>query len=145
MRTTSALILAAALSAGGGLTLAQEATTDGAMEGAENMEGMGSSGMMDMSEMATGEPLKALMEPMDTMMRSMPMESSGDMDADFLRMMIPHHQSAIDMARIALEQGDDEETRALAQFIIETQEGEIAEMRAMLERMGVEAPAAASE
>lgn len=145
MRTTSALILAAALSAGGGLTLAQEATTDGAMEGAENMEGMGSSGMMDMSEMATGEPLKALMEPMDTMMRSMPMESSGDMDADFLRMMIPHHQSAIDMARVELEQGDDEETRALAQFIIETQEGEIAEMRAMLERMGVEAPAAASE
>lgn len=145
MRTTSALILAAALSAGGGLTLAQEATTDGAMEGAENMEGMGSSGMMDMSEMATGEPLKALMEPMDTMMRSMPMESSGDMDADFLRMMIPHHQSAIDMARVELEQGDDEETRALAQFIIETQEGEIAEMRAMLERMDVETPAAASE
>lgn len=145
MRTTSALILAAALSAAGGLALAQEATTDGAMEGTATMEGMDSSGMMDMSEMATGEPLKALMEPMDTMMEAMPVESSGDMDADFLRMMIPHHQSAVDMARIELEQGDDEETRALAQFIIETQEGEIAEMRAMLERMDVETPAAASE
>lgn len=145
MRTTSALILAAALSAAGGLALAQEATTDGAMEGTATMEGMDSSGMMDMSEMASGEHLKALMEPMDTMMEAMPVESSGDMDADFLRMMIPHHQSAVDMARIELEQGDDEETRALAQFIIETQEGEIAEMRAMLERMDVETPAAASE
>ena len=36
------------------------------------------------------------------------MEPTGDADADFLLMMIPHHQSAIDMARVELEQGDDE-------------------------------------
>jgi uncharacterized protein (DUF305 family) len=59
--------------------------------------------------------------------------------------MIPHHQSAIDMARIELEQGEDEETRAMAQEIIDAQEAEIEEMRAMLERMGVEAPAAPAE
>ena len=63
-------------------------------------------------------------------------------DADFLLMMIPNHQSAIDMARVELEQGEDEETRAMAQEIIDAQEAEIAEMRAMLERLGVEAPAA---
>lgn len=36
------------------------------------------------------------------------------MDGDFLLMMIPHHQSAVDMARIELEQGDNEKTRAMA-------------------------------
>jgi uncharacterized protein (DUF305 family) len=66
-------------------------------------------------------------------------------DADFLLMMIPHHQSAIDMARVQLEQGQDEATRAMAQEIIDAQEAEIAEMRTMLEGMGVEPPAAASE
>ena len=76
---------------------------------------------------------------------AMPTESSGHVDADFLLMMIPHHQSAIDMARIELEQGEDEETKAMAQAVIDAQEAEIAEMRAMLERMGVEAPAAPAE
>jgi uncharacterized protein (DUF305 family) len=50
------------------------------------------------------------------------------------------------MARIELEQeGDDEETRAMAEAIIEAQEAEVNEMRAMLERMGVEAPTPPAE
>ncbi|MBP1807023.1 DUF305 domain-containing protein [Rubellimicrobium aerolatum] len=103
----------------------------------------GAMGQMDMSQMP--EHMQGMMGAMQTMMQSMPMESSGDPDADFLLMMIPHHQSAIDVARTELEHGDDEETRAMAQAIIDAQEQEIAEMRAMLERMGVDAPAAASE
>ena len=101
-----------------------------------SMEGMDHSGMT----MTAQDPnMQALMEPMNTMMQNMPMESAGDIDADFIRMMIPHHQSAIDMARVELEQGDDEETRAMAEQIIEAQEAEIAELQAMLERMGVAA------
>lgn len=46
------------------------------------------------------------------------------------------------MACVALEQGDDAETRAMAREIIDAQRAEIAEMRSMLERMGVEPPAA---
>ena len=84
-----------------------------------------------------------MMAAMDTMMQNMPEASSGTVDADFLLMMIPHHQSAIDMARIELAQGQDEQTTAMAQRIIDAQEAEIAEMRAMLERMGVEPPAPA--
>jgi uncharacterized protein (DUF305 family) len=87
--------------------------------------------------------MQGMMDAMDAMMGDMAMESTGDVDADFLLMMIPHHQSAVDMARIVLEQGDDPEVRALAEAIIAAQEQEIAEMRAMLERMGVEPPAAA--
>ncbi len=85
------------------------------------------------------------MAAMDTMMRSMEgLGSTGSPDADFLLMMIPHHQSAIDMAEVQLEMGTDEATRAMAQEIIDAQEAEIAEMRTMLEGMGVELPAAAA-
>ena len=111
-----------------GVALAQE-------EGG-SMAGMDHSSMT----MSSDDPgMQALMEPMNTMMQNMPMESAGDIDADFIRMMIPHHQSAIDMARVELDQGDDEETRAMAEKIIEAQEKEIEELQAMLERMGVAA------
>ncbi|HWL55440.1 MAG TPA: DUF305 domain-containing protein [Paracoccus sp. (in: a-proteobacteria)] len=81
------------------------------------------------------------MAAMDKMMSSMEgMKTTGNADADFLIMMIPHHQSAIDMAEVELEHGSDAETRKMAEQIIDAQKGEIAEMREMLQRMGVEAP-----
>jgi uncharacterized protein (DUF305 family) len=96
---------------------------------------------MEMAAMApmTDEALRPFMVPMDTMMANMPMTSAGMPDADFLLMMIPHHQSAIDMARCSWNWGTDDATRAMAQEIIDAQEAEIAEMRAMLEAMGVDA------
>ena len=133
MNRLTMLLAGGALAAMAGLALADSHETGA-------MEGMDHSHMGDMPAHMQG-----MMGAMDTMMQAMPMESSGDPDADFLLMMIPHHQSAIDMARIELEQGDDEETRAMAQAIIDAQEAEIAEMRAMLERLGVEPPAAKAQ
>ena len=138
MTKLTMLLTGGALAVSAGFALAEN-------HEAESMEGMDHSNMemgeMDMSNMP--EHFQALMMPMHQMMQDMVMESAGDVDADFLLMMIPHHQSAIDMARVVLDQGgDDEETRALAEEIIAAQEAEIAEMRAMLERMGVEPPAA---
>ena len=148
-------LLAAVLATAATLSQAQEATDD-AMEGMDH-SGMAAEDMamgdgetltmtngMEMAAMApmTDEAMRPFMVPMDTMMATMPMASSGMPDADFLLMMIPHHQSAIDMAMVELEMGQDDATKAMAQEIIDAQVAEIAEMTAMLEAMGVEVPAA---
>ena len=65
----------------------------------------------------------------NAMHRDMAIEFTGNADVDFIRGMIPHHQGAVDMARIVLEHGTDEAVRALAQAVIEAQEREIAWMQ----------------
>jgi len=70
---------------------------------------------------------------MEQMMKAMgAMRPSGDVDRDFVAMMIPHHQSAIDMARAELRYGKNEQLRRMAQEIVVTQQQEIAAMRLAL-------------
>jgi hypothetical protein len=68
------------------------------------------------------------------MHRDMEIAASGDVDRDFARMMIPHHQGAIDMAVVQLKYGHDERLRRLAQSIIVEQKQEIDYMRSLLDR-----------
>jgi uncharacterized protein (DUF305 family) len=70
------------------------------------------------------------------MHRDMDITFSGNADADFVRGMIPHHQGAIEMAKVLLQYGRDEQTRKWAADIIREQEREIGEMRAWLQRNG---------
>jgi Domain of unknown function (DUF305) len=67
------------------------------------------------------------------MHEGMDVAPTGDVDRDFMRMMIPHHQGAIDMARVLLKYGHDEKVRRLAQSIIVEQGQEIAYMRTLLD------------
>src|SRR5262245_20161320 len=66
---------------------------------------------------------------MKKMMAAMDVEPSGDVDADFVATMVPHHQGAIEMAQAELRHGRNEALRRLAQEIVVEQTEEIAAMR----------------
>src|SRR5271168_4260602 len=66
---------------------------------------------------------------MTKMMIDMGIRPSGDVDKDFVAMMTPHHQGAIDMALAELRYGHNERLKRMAQEIIITQRQEIAAMR----------------
>ena len=81
------------------------------------------------STQAMHSPSSAAYEEANARMHSaMAVPLTGDADVDFIAGMIPHHQGAVDMARIVLEHGTDPEVRNLAETIIASQEAEIAWM-----------------
>ena len=73
---------------------------------------------------------------MNKMMSEMTIPYSGNADADFVRGMIPHHQGAVDNARIVLQYGTDPEVRAFAEGVIAAQEAEIAWLQEWLAKIG---------
>jgi DUF305 family protein family protein len=94
---------------------------------------------------ATAEEQSFLKEndaAMTKMMNDMAVKPSGDIDRDFVAMMSPHHQGAIDMAVIELRYGKNEQLRRIAQEIIVDQMQEIAAMKlAIGEQVSTTAPA----
>ena len=89
---------------------------------------------MSMESAQMDEAHMALMEGMDEMNQQMMMGMMAeDVDVAFVCGMIPHHQSAVNMAKAELEHGDNDDAKAMAQKIIDSQEQEIAEMMSWLE------------
>ena len=72
---------------------------------------------------------KMMDDAMAQMHSAMHVAYTGNADRDFARMMIPHHQGAIDMALAELRYGKDERLRRLAQEIVVAQKQEIDVMR----------------
>ena len=92
------------------------------------MPAPGSQGAMQMMQSH-----REMMQSMEKMNRDMTGATmTGDPDRDLVTMMMPHHQSAIDMARIYLRDGKDPTIRKMAQKIIVDQEHEIKEFKAWL-------------
>lgn len=97
-------------------------------------ETTGHDGHMAMGD--KGPASMAFMDANDRMHAGMAIEYSGNPDVDFIQGMIPHHQGAVDMARIVLEHGADPEVRKLAEAVIAAQEAEIKWMQDWLVRNG---------
>ncbi|MCF6369745.1 CopM family metallochaperone [Rhizobium halophilum] len=101
---------------------------------AQDMHGHGHA---DTTAAASDDPVAKAFEDANLKMHEdMAIDYTGDADVDFVRSMIPHHQGAIDMAKIQLEHGKDPEMRKLAEEVIKAQEAEIADMRKWLEERG---------
>jgi hypothetical protein len=71
---------------------------------------------------------------MTKMMDDMSVKPSGNVDEDFVAMMVPHHQGAIDMAQAELRYGHNEQLRRIAQEIVVEQQQEIVAMHVALDQ-----------
>lgn len=86
--------------------------------------------MMKMDHSKMNHPMAAPTDIYADVMKKMhegmmSVKSTGDADVDFVQGMIPHHQGAIDMAKVVLEKGKDPEIKKLAEGIVKAQESEI--------------------
>jgi uncharacterized protein (DUF305 family) len=81
---------------------------------------------------AAPDSAKANGAVMNTMMKNMMVPYTGNADVDFAKGMIPHHQGAIDMAKLVLQYGKDIEIKKLADGVVSAQQSEIAAIQQWL-------------
>jgi hypothetical protein len=110
----------------------------GGMMGGRMMQGQDTQASVSQTANQS-EATKAYIAAMDKMHAPMMQGvQNPDPDVAFVTGMIPHHQSAIDMAKVVLQYGKDDQTKKWANDVIREQEREIGEMRAWLKAKGAE-------
>jgi uncharacterized protein (DUF305 family) len=120
-----------------GVALAQQHQSGhGMSQGGMHQGGMNHGGMTPSAGPADSAATTGYKAANAKMHKDMDIAFTGDADADFVRGMIPHHQGAIDMAKVVLANGKDPELKRLAEGIITDQEKEIAQMRGWLKTNG---------
>jgi len=122
----SAAVLSILSMAAAGSALAQQTAPMPGMTMPMPMPGM--TMPMKPGAMPAEGSMMSAMDKMSKDMAAVPM--TGDADRDFVGMMIPHHQGAIDMAKYELAHGKDPKMLKLARDVVAAQDREIAEMKA---------------
>lgn len=126
---TRLIPFAVALFASAAPALAQQG---GGMAMMHEMDGM----MMMMAPDGASPATQGYIDAMNGMSAGMMMDFTGDADVDFIKGMIPHHQGAVDAAKVELQYGTDPEARAFAEKVIAAQEAEIKWMTEWLAARG---------
>lgn len=133
---TRLTFLACATALAGGTALAQEGTNPPAQQSIADESMLNMLTMRAGAEMSEADRgyMKAMQAMQQTLMKT---EMTGDPSGDFLRMMIPHHQSAVAMVDVLLQQKDiAPDVRAMAEAMRAAQMKEIGEMQKALEAYG---------
>jgi uncharacterized protein (DUF305 family) len=135
---TKTTIMAALIALGAGTALAQTTYQDHSSMSMGQMDSTAMQKMMDDMMPSPNDPpsTKDYKSADMNMMKGMHAPYTGNPDVDFRTHMIPHHQGAIDIAKVALKYAKDPDTRRMAQTIIDDQDKEIAEMKDWLKKNG---------
>ena len=123
------LVLAAAfiLTACGGAGGGQQGSGSGGEGEPGTAEKGGGMAEMDHDQMGHG----SMGMGSDEMARQMVMQNGKYSDKAFINAMVPHHQGAIEMARVALENAEHEEIQEVSRNIVSTQQSEIEELKSI--------------
>jgi len=102
----------------------------------EKHEKMMGGGMMKQPKGDKGPSSQAFNGITAKMHQDMAITFTGNADVDFVKLMIPQHQAAIDRAKVVLAFGKDPEVKKVAEGVIKTQEAELARMNEWLKKQG---------
>jgi uncharacterized protein (DUF305 family) len=102
----------------------------------QEMHGKMMGGMAVQPKGDTGPSSQALNGVIAKMNADMALPFSGNADVDFVKRMISHDQGAVDMAKVVLAFGKDENVKKVAEDVIKTNEADIAKMQGWLKQQG---------